>query len=238
MHSFLMNGCFRKAGNCRFRSIISSIISVYKQARKKKEKMAIISSIADYIKQTGGRFLKQDGNEKWIEMDSRQIKEKIGKAIRDSEKERGGKRRLQFPVRTQINILEDFCLPNVVFSKGIPENKACLDDIEVDDIEVDNSTDIDDALLMFDGDDCFTGHSKENVPKPLSLLDRFGSSKKGIVQIKSNRKEIEFEKVVTCTVGNSDNAFITKINDLLGPIEPNDYFRDKGYVMMMHFFQN
>jgi hypothetical protein len=45
------------------------------EASRLKEKTAMIGDIVDMIRGEGGRFLKQDNNAPWIEVDVKQAKE-------------------------------------------------------------------------------------------------------------------------------------------------------------------
>jgi len=82
---------FHHAGNHRFRDIIASTIRMYKNATMKREKGQIVNFIMNEILSTGARFMKRD-ERGWVKLDARQIKDKIGHALRDAE--RDGKERV------------------------------------------------------------------------------------------------------------------------------------------------
>jgi hypothetical protein len=72
-------------GNKRFRDAVTSALDDYMEANSRFEKSLVITSIADIIRASGGRFLKWDFQlGKWYELTNQQSKEKVGHAIRDA----------------------------------------------------------------------------------------------------------------------------------------------------------
>lgn len=56
----------------------------YIESPTREGKTKIINSIADTLQyDVGARFLKKFGKERYMELDSRQIREKVGHALRD-----------------------------------------------------------------------------------------------------------------------------------------------------------
>lgn len=78
--------CYSKAGNCRFRHIISQSVDEYTQATSKWAKSMVAARIVGVITAEGGRFLKQkrDGDGEWYELSEQEAKAKVSHAIRDA----------------------------------------------------------------------------------------------------------------------------------------------------------
>ena len=73
---------FDNIGNRRFRVTVSLTLERYINASTRKEKSAIINSIADLVRSSGGRFLqRQDGA--WVELNEKHSNQKVGHALRD-----------------------------------------------------------------------------------------------------------------------------------------------------------
>lgn len=68
-------------GNLRLNNILDEKLEKY-EASRLKEKTAMIGDIVDVIRGEGGRFLKQDNNAPWIEVDDKQAKEKVSHGFR------------------------------------------------------------------------------------------------------------------------------------------------------------
>ena len=76
-------GIANSLGNQRFRTTISQKLPCYLRASR-AEKSLIINATIDAIQQDGLRFLKKKKNdEKWVELDKKQAREKVAHAFRD-----------------------------------------------------------------------------------------------------------------------------------------------------------
>jgi hypothetical protein len=74
--------CTTSIGNRRLKSIVSSFLKPYSEAKNKVEKSAIVSTIVGAIKRGGGNFVKcEDGI--WWEVDDAIAREKVGCLLRD-----------------------------------------------------------------------------------------------------------------------------------------------------------
>jgi len=75
---------FNNVGNRRFRVTVSLNVEQYIKAATRKDKSRIILSVVDIVKSTGGRFIKWNSREKkWVELNEKEAREKVGHAIRD-----------------------------------------------------------------------------------------------------------------------------------------------------------
>jgi hypothetical protein len=73
---------FNNVGNRRFRVTVSLWITRYVNAPTRQDKSLIIHSISALVRETGGRFLK-NRNGALVELSDKEIREKIGHALRD-----------------------------------------------------------------------------------------------------------------------------------------------------------
>lgn len=71
-------------GNMTYRKKIKAVQSAYIHARQRSVKTDIISDIIRQVKSDGGKFLKQDDNDKlWYEVDDKEIKKKTSQTLRE-----------------------------------------------------------------------------------------------------------------------------------------------------------
>merc|ERR1711935_1206994 len=91
------NGAHNWVGNRRFRVTIMMNLKKYTEAPTREEKTHVIKSVIELLldkKGVGARFIKKVGEEKYVRLKDKQIREKVGHAFRDmislAEKE-GGK---------------------------------------------------------------------------------------------------------------------------------------------------
>ena len=79
--------CKEAVGNRRLNVLASMFLSKYcDSATKKREKSSIVSTIAQMVHEAcpnGGAFIKRGGDGRWIEMDDRGAREKVGSVFRD-----------------------------------------------------------------------------------------------------------------------------------------------------------
>jgi len=72
-------------GNKRFRDAVSAALPDYTKATNRYEKSLVVHAIVDDIKNSGGRFLKNNYTTgRWYELSDQQAKEKVGHAVRDA----------------------------------------------------------------------------------------------------------------------------------------------------------
>lgn len=71
-------------GNKRFRNIVDQHIEKYQEASSKLEKTLAVSSVIDSIREKGGAFVRQNPPDsgKWVEVEDKLAREKVGQAIR------------------------------------------------------------------------------------------------------------------------------------------------------------
>jgi hypothetical protein len=69
-------------GNKRYRTIVSFHQAEYLAARK-KDKVLFARKIVAIVKANGGRFLKQDSQQKWVEVSDKKATEKTSQALRE-----------------------------------------------------------------------------------------------------------------------------------------------------------
>lgn len=74
---------FHHQGNYRFRALIAEHAETYKMASAKKQKMQVVTLLADLILAKGGRFLVRSGTN-WVDGGASQGRKKIGHAFRDA----------------------------------------------------------------------------------------------------------------------------------------------------------
>lgn len=71
-------------GNMTYRKKIKAVQSAYIHARQRSVKTEIISEIIRQVKADGGKFLRQDENDKlWYEVDDKEIKKKTSQTLRE-----------------------------------------------------------------------------------------------------------------------------------------------------------
>jgi hypothetical protein len=73
---------FNNIGNRRFRVTVSLSLERYLSSPRRQDKTQVVFSIVKLIKGNGGRFLKWK-KDRWIELEDKQAKEKVGHALRD-----------------------------------------------------------------------------------------------------------------------------------------------------------
>jgi hypothetical protein len=69
-------------GNRRFRVTVSMALNKYLTTPTRTGKTKVIDSIVDTVRRSGGRFLKWR-HARWVELDMKQAREKVGHALRD-----------------------------------------------------------------------------------------------------------------------------------------------------------
>lgn len=81
------------SGNRRFRAIIDENLEQYLEVRTKREKSLIVQSIIARIHRNKGRFVRKDRDTgEWHEIDTHEVKEKVGHALRDAKQKRNKRR--------------------------------------------------------------------------------------------------------------------------------------------------
>jgi hypothetical protein len=69
-------------GNRRFRITVALVLPRYLSAPTRVGRTAAIESVVASIQESGGRFLRRQ-NSRWIELDDKQAREKVGHALRE-----------------------------------------------------------------------------------------------------------------------------------------------------------
>ena len=82
---------FILVGNRRFREVVAQSIDDYNSAQCRAEKCGIVETIMSHVAASGGRFLKQDDDGNWQELEAETVRQKIAHAIRDTTKKRDAK---------------------------------------------------------------------------------------------------------------------------------------------------
>jgi hypothetical protein len=76
--------CLKHPGNKTFSEVVRANLQRYIDAPKRVDKSIVVASVADSLKESGGRFIKRDKHSKlYCELSDDQAHEKIGHAIRD-----------------------------------------------------------------------------------------------------------------------------------------------------------
>jgi hypothetical protein len=71
-------------GNRRFRITVALALPRYRSAPTRVGRTAAIASVVDSVHESGGRFLRRrQNNSRWIELDDKQAREKVGHALRE-----------------------------------------------------------------------------------------------------------------------------------------------------------
>ncbi|CAB9497652.1 expressed unknown protein [Seminavis robusta] len=83
---------FNHIGNRRFREVVAQSIDDYNSAQSRAEKYGIVETIMDEIAKSDGRFLKEDDDGNWLELEPDTVRQKIAHAIRDTTKKKEAKR--------------------------------------------------------------------------------------------------------------------------------------------------
>jgi hypothetical protein len=73
---------FNNIGNRRFRITVSLSLERYLTSPRRQDKTLVVFSIVKLIKDNGGRFLKWK-KDRWIDLEEKQAREKVGHALRD-----------------------------------------------------------------------------------------------------------------------------------------------------------
>jgi hypothetical protein len=73
---------FNNIGNRRFRITVSLSLERYLTSPRRQDKTLVVFSIVKLIKENGGRFLKWK-KDRWIDLEEKQAREKVGHALRD-----------------------------------------------------------------------------------------------------------------------------------------------------------
>lgn len=77
-------GAFNHAGNKRFRQVVESYCTKYKNVQSKIERSAIVSDIIDSIRKFGSGFIKQEETTgEWFEVGDTIAREKVGQHFRN-----------------------------------------------------------------------------------------------------------------------------------------------------------
>jgi len=75
---------FRHVGNRRFRHVVKLNLVPYARAKGRQDKSAVILSVIEQVREMGGRFVKRKkGGRVLVELSDKQVREKVGHAIRD-----------------------------------------------------------------------------------------------------------------------------------------------------------
>ena len=77
------------SGNLRYRNYIEDYMERYEQAKKRIEKTDLTSEIVRLVKESSGRFLRQDGCG-WVEVDDDAARDKVSHSFRNRRKVVGG----------------------------------------------------------------------------------------------------------------------------------------------------
>lgn len=75
---------FNHVGNRRFRVTVSIFLSRYLRTPSRLDRSLIMMEIIDTIKEAGGHFLKSIKGGQWIEICNKEIRNKVGHALRDA----------------------------------------------------------------------------------------------------------------------------------------------------------
>jgi hypothetical protein len=76
---------FNNIGNRRFRITITLVLDRYMAATTKLDTSNVIKYVSNIVRENGGRFLKRSRDDRrWIELDEKEIREKVGHALRDA----------------------------------------------------------------------------------------------------------------------------------------------------------
>lgn len=75
--------CFNHSGNRRFRFLVSFNLDRYKEAKSRKEKSSVVASVLCQIRDSGGKFLILNVDDKVVLATEKMAKEKISHALRD-----------------------------------------------------------------------------------------------------------------------------------------------------------
>jgi hypothetical protein len=70
-------------GNVNFRKTIREYVLRYVEAPVKSDKTLVVISIVDKIRQSGGRFIKEDRVGRWFDIGDAEAREKVGHSLRD-----------------------------------------------------------------------------------------------------------------------------------------------------------
>ena len=85
---------YNNVGNRRFRVSMSMNVDRYIEAPTREDKTRVVQQLAVMLAdEVGCRFIKKIGKNQYVQMDRKQIKEKIGHSLRDlvQLKKKGGK---------------------------------------------------------------------------------------------------------------------------------------------------
>lgn len=76
---------FNHTGNKRFRDLVGGAVTAYNEAESRLAKAAVVNSLVEEVRSSGGRFLRRDEEAgKWHVLSHAQCREKVGHAIRDA----------------------------------------------------------------------------------------------------------------------------------------------------------
>ena len=79
---------FNYCGCRRFRSTVAFYVNEYANADSRSMKARVVQDIVECVRESGGRFLFMRKG-KWMELDDKKVKEKVGHALRDMAGSRG-----------------------------------------------------------------------------------------------------------------------------------------------------
>ena len=78
---------YNHVGNRRFRTLIQYYFPAYDVASRQGKTKLVNDLHSSYVNESGGRFLKRggggEGEEEWVELSSKEVRNKIGHAFRD-----------------------------------------------------------------------------------------------------------------------------------------------------------
>lgn len=75
-------------GNRRFRDYIGLHVDAFLSARNRQAKNELVVDIVKAVRESGGKFLRKEGNHHWVDIGDKKAYEKVGHALRDAHAER------------------------------------------------------------------------------------------------------------------------------------------------------
>ena len=190
-------------GNRRFRNIIADAIDEYNSAGSRKAKSIVVKRVHDAIRATGGRFLRFDSSQRtWVELGQQRSLEKVSHAIRDAtstnENVKKRKERLHSSI-AEVAAQVSSRLPSVHL-----EHK--LDD------------DDDDQRLAFMSIESTLPSAMPSLTSARPVLA--GQFPSAVTALDQN------PQIVVGRLPPSDDDFVNYINEVLGPVSPDDLRTD------------
>ena len=186
-------------GNRRFRNIIADAIDDYNSAGSRKAKSKVVKQVHDVIRGTGGRFLRYDSEQGiWVELGQQRSLEKVSHAIRDAtstnENVKKRKEKLESSI-AEVAAQVSSSLPSVHL-----EHKVDDDD--------------DDQRLAFRSIESTAPSAMPSLSRSRPLI---AGELPSTITASERGNQIEGERL-----SNSDDDFVNYINEMLGPLSPED----------------